>query len=129
MGSTTGELSRLPATSRPGPTSGSSTCSSRWENAPRARSPRWRSSISGYDAVSLTGSQAGIVTDAAHGQARIVEVRPSRVHEALDRGAIVLVAGFQGVSTDAEVTTLGRGGRDATAVALAAALGADAANC
>ena len=80
----------------------------------------------GHGAVSLTGSQAGIVTDGAHGQARIVEVRPSRVQEALERGAIVLVAGFQGVSTDSEVTTLGRGGRDATAVALAAALDADA---
>jgi aspartate kinase len=80
----------------------------------------------GHDAVSLTGSQAGIVTDSAHGRARIVEVRPRRVQEALERGAIVLVAGFQGVSTDSEVTTLGPGGRDATAVALAAALGADA---
>jgi len=79
----------------------------------------------GYDAVSLTGSQAGIVTDTAHGRARIVDVRAQRIHDALDRGAIVLVAGFQGVSTDAEVTTLGRGGSDTTAVALAAALGAD----
>lgn len=78
----------------------------------------------GYDAVSLTGSQAGIVTDTAHGKAKIVDVRARRIHEALDRGAIVLVAGFQGVSTDAEVTTLGRGGSDTTAVALAAALGA-----
>jgi len=80
----------------------------------------------GHDAVSLTGSQAGIVTDSAHGGARIVEVRPQRVQQALERGAIVLVAGFQGVSTGSEVTTLGPGGRDATAVALAAALGADA---
>ncbi|HEY4621373.1 MAG TPA: aspartate kinase, partial [Gaiellaceae bacterium] len=79
----------------------------------------------GHDAVSLTGSQAGIVTDTAHGKAKIVEVRARRIHEALERGAIVLVAGFQGVSTDAEVTTLGRGGSDTTAVALAAALGAD----
>ena len=79
----------------------------------------------GYEAVSLTGSQAGIVTDTAHGRAKIVEVRGRRIHEALDRGAIVLVAGFQGVSTDYEVTTLGRGGSDTTAVALAAALGAD----
>jgi aspartate kinase len=78
----------------------------------------------GHDAVSLTGSQAGIVTDTAHGKAKIVEVRARRIHEALDRGAIVLVAGFQGVSLDAEVTTLGRGGSDTTAVALAAALGA-----
>ena len=80
----------------------------------------------GYDAISLTGSQAGIVTDTAHGKAKIVEVRGRRIHEALDRGAIVLVAGFQGVSTDSEVTTLGRGGSDTTAVALAAALGAEA---
>jgi aspartate kinase len=80
----------------------------------------------GHDAVSLTGSQAGIVTDTAHGKAKIVEVRARRIHNALDRGAIVLVAGFQGVSTDDEVTTLGRGGSDTTAVALASALGADA---
>lgn len=78
----------------------------------------------GVDAVSLTGSQAGIVTDGSHGRAKIVEVRARRIHEALDRGAVVLVAGFQGVSVDAEVTTLGRGGSDTTAVALAAALGA-----
>ncbi len=78
----------------------------------------------GYDAVSLTGSQAGIVTDTKHGKARIVEVRAQRIHDSLARGAIVLVAGFQGVSTDAEVTTLGRGGSDTTAVALSAALGA-----
>jgi aspartate kinase len=80
----------------------------------------------GHDAVSLTGSQAGIVTDTSHGRAKIVEVRGRRIHEALDRGAIVLVAGFQGVSTDSEVTTLGRGGSDTTAVALAAAIGAEA---
>ena len=80
----------------------------------------------GYGAVSLTGSQAGIVTDTAHGKAKIVEVRARRIHDALERGAIVLVAGFQGVSTEAEVTTLGRGGSDTTAVALAAALGAEA---
>jgi aspartate kinase len=80
----------------------------------------------GHDAVSLTGSQAGIVTDTAHGKAKIVEVRARRIHDALERGAIVLVAGFQGVSTDDEVTTLGRGGSDTTAVALASALGADA---
>jgi aspartate kinase len=79
----------------------------------------------GHDAVSLTGSQAGIVTDTVHGKAKIVEVRAKRIHEMLDRGKVVLVAGFQGVSTDFEVTTLGRGGSDTTAVALAAALGAD----
>ena len=79
----------------------------------------------GYEAISLTGSQAGIVTDTVHGKAKIVDVRARRIHEALDRGQIVLVAGFQGVSTDYDITTLGRGGSDTTAVALAAALGAD----
>ena len=79
----------------------------------------------GQEAISLTGSQAGIVTDTVHGKAKIVEVRARRIHEALDEGTIVLVAGFQGVSTAFEVTTLGRGGSDTTAVALAAALGAD----
>ena len=77
----------------------------------------------GHEAVSLTGSQAGIVTDTSHAKAKIVEVRARRLHEELDRDRIVLVAGFQGVSTELEVTTLGRGGSDATAVALAAALG------
>ena len=79
----------------------------------------------GHEAISLTGSQAGIVTDTVHGKAKIVEVRARRIHEALDGDKIVLVAGFQGVSTAFEVTTLGRGGSDTTAVALAAALGAD----
>ena len=79
----------------------------------------------GRDAVSFTGSQAGIVTDTTHGKARIVEVRARRVLEALDAGKIVIVAGFQGVSTEFDVTTLGRGGSDTTAVALAAALRAD----
>ena len=79
----------------------------------------------GRDAVSFTGSQAGIVTDTQHGKAKILEVRVDRVREALDQGRIAIVAGFQGVSTDANVTTLGRGGSDTTAVAMAAALGAD----
>jgi aspartate kinase len=79
----------------------------------------------GRDAISFTGSQAGIVTDTAHGKARIVDVRARRVLEALDAGKIAIVAGFQGVSTEFDVTTLGRGGSDTTAVALAAALGAD----
>jgi aspartate kinase len=77
----------------------------------------------GHEAVSLTGSQAGIVTDTVHGKAKIVEVRARRLHDELDSDRIVLVAGFQGVSTELEVTTLGRGGSDATAVALASALG------
>ncbi len=80
----------------------------------------------GHDAISLTGSQAGIVTDTVHGKAKIVDIRGRRIHEALDAGKVVLVAGFQGVSTDYDVTTLGRGGSDMTAVALAAAVGADA---
>jgi aspartate kinase len=79
----------------------------------------------GHEAISLTGSQAGIVTDTLHGKAKIVDVRARRIHEALDDDRIVLVAGFQGVSTTQEVTTLGRGGSDTTAVALAAALGAE----
>src|SRR3712207_7214146 len=76
----------------------------------------------GHRAISLTGSQAGIVTDTTHGKAKIVEVRAERIDAALADGRIVLVAGFQGVSTSREVTTLGRGGSDTTAVALAAAL-------
>ncbi len=79
----------------------------------------------GHRAISLTGSQAGIVTDTSHGKAKIVDIRAHRIHEALEADQIVLVAGFQGVSTDFEVTTLGRGGSDLTAVALAAALDAD----
>src|SRR5690242_1845543 len=79
----------------------------------------------GHHAVSLTGSQAGIVTDTVHTKAKIVEIRPRRISEALERGEIVLVAGFQGVSTAYDVTTLGRGGSDTTAVALAAALDGD----
>jgi aspartate kinase len=79
----------------------------------------------GVPAVSFTGSQAGILTDDRHASARIVEVRPVRVWEELDRGRVVIVAGFQGVSPRKEVTTLGRGGSDTTAVALAASLGAD----
>jgi aspartate kinase len=79
----------------------------------------------GHEAISLTGSQAGIVTDTSHTKARIIEVRADRIRNALDENKVVLVAGFQGVSTAADVTTLGRGGSDTTAVALAAALKAD----
>ena len=79
----------------------------------------------GHEAISLTGSQAGIVTDTSHTKARILDVRADRIKKALDENKVVLVAGFQGVSTAADVTTLGRGGSDTTAVALAAALGAD----
>ena len=80
----------------------------------------------GHKAASYTGSQAGIITDTDHGKAKIVDVRPGRIQQAVDEGNIVIVAGFQGVSTAYDVTTLGRGGSDTTAVALAAALGADA---
>lgn len=79
----------------------------------------------GYDAISMTGSQAGIVTNDRHAGARIIEIRPVRVLDELEQGKIVIVAGFQGVSYKGEVTTLGRGGSDTTAVALAAALQAE----
>src|SRR5580658_2152930 len=80
----------------------------------------------GIDALSFTGSQAGIITDTTHTKATIIEVRADRLREALKAGRVPVVAGFQGVSTDRDVTTLGRGGSDTTAVAMAAALGADA---
>jgi aspartate kinase len=80
----------------------------------------------GAQARSFTGSQAGVITNSTHGRARIIDVTPGRLREALDEGLIVLVAGFQGVSQDTkDITTLGRGGSDTTAVALAAALNAD----
>ena len=79
----------------------------------------------GHHAISLTGSQAGIVTDTSHTKARILDVRADRIRAALDDDLIVLVAGFQGVSTARDVTTLGRGGSDTTAVALAAAMDAE----
>jgi aspartate kinase len=79
----------------------------------------------GHSAISLTGSQAGIVTDTSHTKARILDIRADRIQSALDEDKIVLVAGFQGVSTAKDVTTLGRGGSDTTAVALAAAVGAE----
>jgi aspartate kinase len=80
----------------------------------------------GVDAVSFTGSQVGIITDTAHGKAKILEVKGDRARAALAEGKVCVVAGFQGVSTEKEITTLGRGGSDTTAVALAAALNADA---
>jgi aspartate kinase len=80
----------------------------------------------GYTARSFTGSQAGVITDSAHGRAKIIDITPGRISTALEDGHIVIVAGFQGVSQDTkEITTLGRGGTDTTAVALAAALGAE----
>jgi aspartate kinase len=80
----------------------------------------------GLPAMSFTGPQAGIVTDSSHGKARIVELRVERVRAALDRGEVAIVAGFQGISSGRDITTLGRGGTDTTAVALAAALEANA---
>jgi len=80
----------------------------------------------GHEARSFTGSQAGVITDSVHGKARIIDVTPGRIVDALKEGAIAIVAGFQGISQDTkDVTTLGRGGSDTTAVALAAALDAD----
>jgi aspartate kinase len=79
----------------------------------------------GCRAASYTGSQAGIITDTAHGQAKIIEIRPKRILEALDAGNVVIIAGFQGLSSAYEITTLGRGGSDLTAVAMAAAVGAE----
>jgi aspartate kinase len=79
----------------------------------------------GCRAASYTGSQAGVITDTQHGKARIVEIRPRRIKESLDAGNVVILAGFQGLSTEYDITTLGRGGSDTTAVAMAAALGAD----
>jgi aspartate kinase len=79
----------------------------------------------GVDAMSFTGSQVGIITDTVHGRAKILEIKGDRVREALGEGKVAVVAGFQGVSTAKEITTLGRGGSDTTAVALAAALKAD----
>ncbi|MFL5790364.1 MAG: aspartate kinase [Actinomycetota bacterium] len=79
----------------------------------------------GCRAASYTGSQAGIITDTRHGAAKITEIRPKRIVEALDAGTVVILAGFQGLSSDYEITTLGRGGSDLTAVAMAGAVGAD----
>jgi aspartate kinase len=80
----------------------------------------------GHEARSFTGSQAGVITDGSHGKARIIDVTPGRIRSALDTGSIAIVAGFQGVSQNSkDITTLGRGGSDTTAVALAAALDAD----
>ena len=79
----------------------------------------------GCDAVSLTGWQAGLLTDSVHGNARVLGLDPGRIRQALDSGKVVVIAGFQGISDAGDITTLGRGGSDTTAVALAAFLGAD----
>src|SRR4030043_107049 len=80
----------------------------------------------GYPAISLSGAQAGIKTDAAYSRARITSIEPTRITRELEKGNIVIVAGFQGVTEDLDITTLGRGGSDTTAVALAAILKAEA---
>ena len=80
---------------------------------------------SGKKAVSLTGAQAGIITDGVHTKAKIANITPKQIHEHLDDGNIVIVAGFQGETTDGRITTLGRGGSDLTAIAIAAAIKAD----
>ncbi|GFP32889.1 aspartate kinase, partial [Candidatus Hakubella thermalkaliphila] len=79
----------------------------------------------GYDAVSFTASQVGILTDSVYTKARILDIKKDRIVDELKKGRIVVVAGFQGVTRDGDITTLGRGGSDTTAVALAAALGAE----
>ena len=125
MGKTTDELERLASdvsTSRPGREM--DLLLSAGERISMALLTMALSDI-GVPAVSFTGSQAGIITDGVHQRARILEVRGDRVREALAGGLVVVVAGFQGVSTGRDVTTLGRGGTDTTAVALAAALGAE----
>jgi aspartate kinase len=81
--------------------------------------------LKGCEAISLTGSQSGIITDDNHAEAKIVQVKPHRILKYLDNGKIVIVAGFQGVSTSGEITTLGRGGSDTSAVALGVALSAE----
>lgn len=81
--------------------------------------------LKGKEAVSFTGSQSGIITSCEHSEARIFDVRPYRIQQQLDKGKIVIVAGFQGISVEGEITTLGRGGSDTSAVALGIALGAE----
>src|SRR5512134_2362197 len=126
MGETTDELVKLAASITPAPepreldmllTAGERIAMSLLAIAVNAR---------GCRAASYTGSQAGIITDTQHGKARIVEIRPQRIKASLDAGNVVILAGFQGLSTAYDITTLGRGGSDTTAVAMAAALGAAA---
>ena len=126
MGDTTDELLTLAKRMSADPPAASWTCCSRVVSGSAWPFSPWRCTSEGVPAISFTGSQSGIITDDAHSQARIVEVRPVRIREELERGKVVIVAGYQGVSRNREVTTLGRGGSDTTAVALAAALGAEA---
>ena len=107
------------------PRGASSTCSSRRASESRWRSSRSRSTRAGSRPSASPASQSGILTNDRHFDARIIEVRPHRIEDELARGRIVIVAGYQGMSYKREITTLGRGGSDTTAVALAAALGAE----
>ncbi len=118
--------SRSPSRSPPTRRGASSTCCSPPASASRWRCSRWRSTSAGCRRSASPAASRGIITNDAHANARIVEVRPFRVQDELERGKVVIVAGYQGVSYKREVTTLGRGGSDTTAVALAAALGAEA---
>ena len=125
MGKTTDDLIRLADdVSRRQPPA-SSTCSSPPVSGSRCRCCVMALADLGVDAASFTGSQAGIITDTDHTRAKILEIRPDRLREALGSGRVPVVAGFQGVSTERDITTLGRGGSDTTAVALAAVLEAD----
>ena len=125
MGDTTDDLLDLAEQVTPAPPAREPTCSSLGRadlHGPRRHGHR----PARGEARSFTGSQAGVITDEAHGAARIIDVTPGRIKSALDAGHIAIVAGFQGVSqTTKDITTLGRGGSDTTAVALAAALDAD----
>ncbi len=94
-------------------------------NSKPSRSRRSRCNRSNVPAVSLTGAQAGIVTDGVHTKAKIHNITPKKIHEHLKQGKVVIVAGFQGETPEGQITTLGRGGSDLTAIALAAALKAD----
>ena len=120
MGDTTDDLVAMARAGSPSaPNPASWTCCSR-----RASASRWRCSAialnaRGCRAATYTGSQAGIITDTQHGAAKITEIRPKRVLEALEAGNVVILAGFQGLSSEFEITTLGRGGSDLTAVAMA----------
>lgn len=125
MGNTTNELSQLAITMNPNPPARElDMLLSSGERISMALLSMALHAL-GEDSISLTGSQSGIVTDTAHTQAKILEIKADRIREQLKLGKIVIVAGFQGVSLKKEITTLGRGGSDVTAVALAAALHAE----
>ena len=127
MGKTTDDLMRLANDGLDAPSPAARwTCCSPRASASRMALLCMALAELGVEASSFTGTQAGIVTDTAHGKAKILEVKGDRLRDALAAGQVAVVAGFQGVSTANDITTLGRGGSDTTAVALAAAFGADA---